>query len=148
MRKVVLCAFFVAVLASEVGCSGLMAKKEMAAIIDSNAVTATVQRELAVTGTLTDAAATKILTDNAGIFAGYACVKTVNAFEYMFNEDKKILVNGEYAERLDKANALAAETLMRAGLPNATPEFRRQAVIRESNVLIMIKDARDGRRSE
>ncbi len=148
MRKALLCGMFTVLLASSMGCSGLMAKGDMAVIIDENALTAVVQRELAASGVMTDAAAMQALGTNAGIFSSYASAKTVNAFEYLFSADKKLLVNGEYAERLDKANALAAETLARASRPDMAPELRRLFVIRECNTLKMIKDAKDGRRSE
>ena len=118
------------------------------AMIDAAAIQAVVQRQLAITGVLSDEAARKILKDNAGTFNAYACAKTVNVLEYLFDADKMILVNGEYATRLDRANVLAAETARRSELPETATVFRQDSVIAESNILIMIRDAKDGRRSE
>lgn len=146
MRKVAMAVLALVVLASA-GCGGMYCKAGMAQTIDANAIQAGIDKGLVVVGAMTDAQATLILKDNALKFAAYADAKTVNLFEYLFGK-ATILVNGEYAERLDRARVLSATTATRADLPETSIGFRYAAVIEESDVMGYVKDAKDGRRSQ
>jgi hypothetical protein len=147
MKRVLLGLVMVAALMVAAGCNGFQCKTEMAGIIDAAASQAIADRALVDAGAMDDAKATATLKTNSATFNTYATMKTVNVFEYLFGS-KQILVNGEYAERLDRANVLAAETAVRAEKPDVAAGWRQLAVEKESGVLIYVKDAKDGKRSQ
>jgi hypothetical protein len=113
----------------------------MAIAIDTNAQEAAELKPQAVAGTLTlDTCLVKIA-ENAHIFNQYDAAKTLNWFEYAFG-DKLIWVNPTYSELLGQTAAAAdladsQATTKPANWCNAT-------VAAECNILIRIKQARDG----
>lgn len=128
------------------GC-GMVANDAMKVSIDLNAIQAAIDKDKASSGEMSYQEAQSALTRNAATFQGYAAAKTLNFFEFLFNKNKGLLVNGEYAQRLDNANILAAETLLRVNSGNVPDGFPQEAVIKESVVLIDVKMAKDGKRS-
>jgi len=128
-------------MAMAVGCSDLQARGAMAIAIDTNAQEAAELKPQAVAGTLTlDTCLVKIA-ENAHIFNQYDAAKTLNWFEYAFG-DKLIWVNPTYSELLGQTAAAAdladsQATTKPANWCNAT-------VAAECNILIRIKQARDG----
>lgn len=129
------------------GCSGVICKSEMAAVIDANAIQAECDKTLATGGALTDAQATEMLKANAAQFAAYADSKTVNVFTWLFGKSQ-ILASAEYSQRFDNAKALSAETAARAALPEAAAAFRQAAILKECELFGLLKDAKDGRRPQ
>ena len=143
-RKLLCMVVFMPVMLA--GC-GMMANKEMGLAIDVVACQAAIDLDKAKDGTMDSTEAVTVLTRNTEAFALFASAKTLNLFEFWFSADHGLLVNGEYAQRLDNTFILAAETLIRATGAAQPVEWLRKAVEMESKVLIDIKAAKDGKRS-
>jgi hypothetical protein len=123
------------------GCASFYAKGDTAALIDAQAQTATTNLPRATAGAIPDAEAVNILTTTASTFATYDAAKTTNPFAYLIGKST-ILVNAEYATRLDTDAQLAVKTLSDAtGQPTA---WLNAAVAREAQVLLDVKGAKDG----
>ena len=123
------------------GCSNFYAKSDMAVTIDQNAATAAANLATIAQGPIEDQGARDTLKTYAAIFSAYAATKTTNPFTYWFG-DKQILVDGEYATRLDHDDKLAQETLTRAA--TATSGWLTLAVTKESMVLLDVAAAKNG----
>lgn len=137
-----------ALLFGTMGC-GMVVKKEMAVSIDVNALQAGIDKAAATPPTtMTAAEASTILERNAKQFQTYANAKTVNAFEYMFDAKKSILVNGAYAQLLDNASILSTEARIRSQSGLVSVEWLRSAVVKESVLMEDVKHAKDGTRSQ
>ena len=126
------------------GCANFHARGDMANAIEANGLAAT--DDLAAPSFPPDVATAR-LNRNATIFKAYADAKTVNVFAYWFG-GKTILVNGEYATRLDSDSTLAADTLRRATSQPATTQgsaWLNAAVRKEARVLLDVRDAKNGK---
>jgi len=126
----------------------MVATKEMGALIDANAAVAALEREKVKGGAMTEAEAADIIKRNATTFQAYADAKTLNLFAYWFDKKKALLVNDEYAQRLDAAAILAAETVLRVNAGGLPPGWLFRVVELQSKILLDVKAAKSGKRSE
>jgi len=125
------------------GCSDLQARGPMAVTIDTNAYAAAEIRPQALVGALTVDQCIVTLAENSAKFDCYALARTTNWFAYAFG-DKTIWCSPTYAVLIDKTAALAYETKTQATTRPAA--WCNMAVVKESNVLIKVKQAKDGKK--
>jgi len=136
----------VAVLAVCVGgCGDFHATGAAASQIDGAALVAQNNIPRATAVSISDSEATGIITATASTFAAFAAEKTTNPFSYFgawLTGKPSILVNAEYATRLDNDSQLAAQTATTAsGQPTA---WLNAAVLKESVVILDIQNAKKG----
>jgi hypothetical protein len=141
MGSLVLLVFMLA------GCSGLQAKGEMAAAIDSNGAMAT--GYLADTPQVDPAASQPddctrgLLASNAAALDRYYIGATVNWFAYAFGQSS-ILCTAKYYAELRKSSALADEIDDRAKAGRLTAAEAAALLRQEMCWLIAVKRAKDG----
>ena len=130
------------------GCADFHATGPMAATIDAAALTAQTNIPRATAVSITDSEAVNILTTTASTFATFDAAKTTNPLAYFgswITHTPRILVNAEYATRLDTDALLAAKTRDTAlATPGQPTAWLNAAVLKESTVILDIQNAKKG----
>jgi len=152
MRVVVLLACCLLPLASclSSGCSQFQAKGPMAATIDANAQTAAVQQDQAAGNAISVPDAQGILATNAATMVAYRDAATTNPFAWLFGP-KAILCNAHYMSDLERDAALFPDIARRATTMPADDGTKVQLnrwVLKENQILWMVKDAKDAKASD
>jgi hypothetical protein len=139
MKRTILLLCLTALLA---GCSGLIAKKPMAAAIDKNALLGNSEIHDIELVPLTVEQAKPLIVVNQGIFATYRSAATMNIVVYWLDPTKSILVNSAYWKLLNETAALCDEAP--TWLPNMTQAEHNQVLRYQAGRLISVKNAKDG----
>jgi hypothetical protein len=146
-RKSLLVAVVVSLVLALTGCSGLQARGETAASIDSNALLATgYLADLPAVdpaATQPDEQVRAKFARNATTFDGYYQTATVNWFAYVFSKPT-IFCTAKYYAELGKTAALADEISARASDGKLNAVEAAQLLRQEMCWFIAVKRAKDG----